>query len=601
MRAAGVLREGLVPSIVTLLFFVSYEDRRAPDHAGGAILFALLAAAVFGVTRSFSRRERLIGALRASERKTARIRDLLYTTLASIGDAVIATDTNGIVTFLNPEAQRLTGWADELALGQPLDTVFRNRREDTGEPLESPAAAALRLGIAAAAHGAELVSRSGHAAPIDVSAAPIRDRSGSVAGVVLVFRDTTERRKAELEQMHLASIVESSEDAIIGRRLDGAITSWNEAATRMFGYSAGEMIGTSTAVLLPPGKSEDAATFLDPIRRGERVVHFETVRRRKDGQEIVVDLTVSPIRNAAGAIVGASKIARDITGRKRSEAAMLRMQEQLLYSQKLESLSALAGGVAHDFNNLLMGITVNASLMLDGAPPDSTVTDLAGNILIATEQAADLTKQMLAYSGRGKFAIEPLSLSPLVRTLLSLIQGSIPKGVEVRLELAGDLPSIQADAGQIQQLTANLILNAAEAIEGEGRVTVATFREEVAGTGYKNSAGAPLAPGSYAVLRVEDTGCGMDETVRARMFDPFFTTKFTGRGLGLAAALGIVRGHKGGISVWSEPGRGTAFHVLFPLAREAEPAAAAEASTTISGSLRALHAKIQACGRSVRS
>jgi PAS domain S-box-containing protein len=397
------------------------------------------------------------------------------------------------------------------------------------------------------------------------------------AVVALVFRDVTARRNAELAHESLASIVESFDDAIIGNRLDGVITSWNDAATRIFGYSADEMIGNNIAALIPCGRAHEHRTILDRIRRGERVLHYETVRRRKDGQEIAVDLTVSSIRNAAGLVVGAAKIARDISERKRSEAAMQRMQEQLVYSQKLESLSVLAGGVAHDFNNLLMGIIANATLMLDEAPPESKMAGLVDNVLDATEQAAHLTRQMLAYSGKGRFAIEALSLNRQVRAIASLIQCSVPKGVDLNLDLAGDMPRIGADSGQIQQLATNLILNAVEAIEQEGTVTISTYHEEVTETGGEWLGGAPLPPGGYVVLQVKDTGCGMDEATRARMFDPFFTTKFTGRGLGLAAALGIVRGHKGAISVLSEPGRGTTFRVYFPTAGELAGAASYKA------------------------
>jgi PAS domain S-box-containing protein len=483
------------------------------------------------------------------------------------------------------------------ALGRPLGVVFEISDEATGERIECPAATVARGEIVSGlANHTMLASRNGQSVPIDYSAAPIRSRSGSVIGVALVFRDVTARRNAELAHEKLALIVESSDDAIISNRLDGVVTSWNNAATRIFGYSADEMIGTNITALVPEGRAEEFATMLDCIRGGERVLHYETMRRRKDGQEITVDLTVSPIRNAAGVFVGAAKIARDISERKRSESAMRHMQEQLVYSQKLESLSVLAGGVAHDFNNLLMGIIANASLMLDEAPPESTMAGLVDNVLNATEQAAHLTRQMLAFSGKGRFAIEPLNLNQQLRTIASLIQCSVPKGMDLRLDLADNMPRIDADSGQIQQLATNLILNAVEAIEEEGTVTISTYREEVTGTGVEWLGGAPLTPGGYVVLQVKDTGRGIDEANRAKMFDPFFTTKFTGRGLGLAAVLGIVRGHKGAISVLSEPNRGTAFRVYFPTAEELAGMKSFEADraddAVAVNSLHARHAKI---------
>ena len=382
-------------------------------------------------------------------------------------------------------------------------------------------------------------------------------------------RDLTVPKQAEEVSLNLASIIESSDDAIIGERPDGTITSWNGAATRIFGYSDQEMIGSNITVLTPEGRSDDSFEILQHIHRGERVRRYETVRRRKDGSEIAVDLTVSPIRDASGHIVGASTIARDITDRKR-------LQEKLLHAQKMESLGVLAGGVAHDFNNILMAIIANITLVLDQVASDSPVASLADNVLIATEQAAILTNQMLAYSGKGAFRVEPLSLTKQIQDAASLCRSSIATGVELRLDLDPALPPINADARQIQHLVTNLVLNAAEATGSEGVVTISASQQELTAPGHRNLAGDPAPPGTYAMLEVRDTGSGMDEATQARIFDPFFTTKFTGRGLGLAAVLGIVRGHNGGISVSSQPGKGTTFQVFFPLET----------------GLRALHAKM---------
>jgi len=294
------------------------------------------------------------------------------------------------------------------------------------------------------------------------------------------------------------------------------------------------------------------------VQRGEHVRHYETIRRKKDGAEIAVDLTISPIRNAAGYVVGASKIARDVSDRKR-------LQEQIVYTQKVESLGVLAGGIAHDFNNLLMSITANATLILDEVPSCSAPADSVQNILTATEQAGQLTRQMLHYSGKGRFVVESLSLTKQIENIVLLFRSSIPKDVELRLNLDPNLPPIIADSGQIQQLVTNLVLNAAESIDLVGVVTISASMQELTGRGRQNLAGNPVPPGTYVRLEVRDTGSGMDEATKARIFDPFFTTKFTGRGLGLAAVLGIVRGHRGGISVSSQPGEGTTFHVFFPV------------------------------------
>jgi signal transduction histidine kinase len=252
-------------------------------------------------------------------------------------------------------------------------------------------------------------------------------------------------------------------------------------------------------------------------------------------------------------------VARDISERKALES-------QLLQTQKLESLGVLAGGVAHDFNNLLTGILGNASLVADSMPPSNPNHRILEECVKAAERAAHLTRQLLAYAGKGQFVIEAVNLSSLVKEISSLVQTSIPRKVQVRLELEPDLPAIEADTGQLQQVIMNLVINAAEAIgDNVGLVVVTTGQQEVNERYSMTVWGhSELRPGRYVTLEVHDSGCGMDEATLQRIFDPFFTTKFTGRGLGLAAVSGIMRSHKGAMKVYSVPGKGTTFKLLFP-------------------------------------
>src|SRR4051812_47912288 len=241
------------------------------------------------------------------------------------------------------------------------------------------------------------------------------------------------------------------------------------------------------------------------------------------------------------------------------------LEEQLRHAQKLESLGLLAGGVAHDFNNLLTGILGNASLVLEVVNPDQEVRGMLQDIIRASERAADLTRQLLAYAGKGKFVIEPVNVSSLVRDISELLR-AVPRTVDISLHLHPDLPLIEGDASQIQQLVMNLILNAVEATgERPGVVRVTTSVRQVApGDRVGHFRPDPPQPGAYVSIEVMDDGCGMSEIIKTQIFDPFFTTKFTGRGLGLAAALGIVRGHKGCIGVESAEGSGSSFTVLLP-------------------------------------
>jgi PAS domain S-box-containing protein len=247
--------------------------------------------------------------------------DWLRVTLASIGDAVITTDADGRVTFLNAAAQSLTGWSQAEALGQLLTDVFKIVHEDTRQPVDNPAIRALETGtVVRLANHTILIARTGDEHPVDDSAAPIRDESGITIGSVLVFRDVSERKRTELARAHLAAIVESSDDAIVSKNLESIILSWNKGAERLFGYSAREAVGQSVTMLIPPERLDEEREILARIVRGQPIEHFETVRVTKDGRRIDISLTISPIRNAANEVIGASKIARDISRRKTLEA-----------------------------------------------------------------------------------------------------------------------------------------------------------------------------------------------------------------------------------------------------------------------------------------
>jgi two-component system cell cycle sensor histidine kinase/response regulator CckA len=360
----------------------------------------------------------------------------------------------------------------------------------------------------------------------------------------------------------LGAIIESSDDAIISKDLNGIILSWNGGAERLYGYTAADALGKPMTMLLPPDRANEEDNILEQLRNGERVSHFETTRVRKDGRKIHVSLTISPIRDDDGTIIGISHVARDITERKYFE-------EHLRQTQRFESLGMLAGGIANDFNNLLIGVTGHASISAELLPPSSPVQMHLREIILAGQRLSDLTHQLLSYSGRGTLSISPLNLSDVVREIAALIQSSVPKHVQVRLQLDDQLPMIHADVNQMQQIVMNLIINGAEAIpaDTEGSVLVTTAVQTV-DESYLESVRHPadIHPGEYVMLEVQDTGIGMDSETQARIFDPFFTTKFSGRGLGLAAALGIIQSHRGAIQVYTEPGKGATFKVLLPVA-----------------------------------
>lgn len=265
---------------------------------------------------------------RVAERRARERREVFRVTLKSIGDAVITTDTEGHITYINEVAESVTGWSQKESLGQPLDRVFHIINEVTREPAPNPAARSLREGVVVGlANHTVLITKEGQEVPVDDSAAPIRDDEGNVSGCVLIFRDVTAQRLAEREkaaQLYqarlLASIVESSNDAIISKSLNGIIQTWNAAAERLFGYTAAQAIGQHISLVIPPERISEEDQIIASLRAGKRIEHFETVRRRSDGRDIEVSLTISPIRDGEGKVIGASKIVRDITGQKQNES-----------------------------------------------------------------------------------------------------------------------------------------------------------------------------------------------------------------------------------------------------------------------------------------
>jgi two-component system cell cycle sensor histidine kinase/response regulator CckA len=296
--------------------------------------------------------------------------------------------------------------------------------------------------------------------------------------------------------------------------------------------------------------------------------------RRYDGAYRWFRCCCSPVRDGEGRVVKWFGLSLDIHDQRETEEAMRQ-------SQKLESIGILAGGIAHDFNNLLTGILGNASLALRLLPTVSPAREMVHDVVMASERAAALTGQLLAYAGRGRFNIERVNLATMARDISGLLRASIPRKVAIQLDLDPALPPIEADASQLQQVLMNLVLNAAEAIgDNSGTVSVRAWvrqltDEEIA----RQHSRFSLNPGPHVEVEVTDTGAGVDLATLSRIFDPFFTTKFMGRGLGLAATLGIVRGHKGSITVHSELGRGSTFLILLPAVAEASapPAAVADA------------------------
>jgi PAS domain S-box-containing protein len=386
------------------------------------------------------------------------------------------------------------------------------------------------------------------------------------------IRAQTRKIRARLEsesavEQRYRELFENATDLILTYDLAGKITSFNPAGERLLGWRASEITGRDISVLLVREERETSGGITAPASALERDngVVFELDLLARDGRRVPVEIS-SWTEFQDGQPVGRQAICRDLTGRHRDQEERANLDRKLQESQKLESLGVLAGGVAHDFNNLLTSILGNASLAQMDSPADSPAQPCLHQIEIAAERAAGLCQQMLAYSGQGRFVVKRADLSALVRENTEFLRASVNRKAALNLRLAEALPATIADVTQMRQMLMNLVVNAGEALgDNAGTITITTGTVQAAREDFAASHLSPdLLDGEYVFLEISDNGCGMDADTRSKIFDPFFSTKFTGRGLGLAAVLGIVRGHRGAISVNTQAGTGTTFRVLLP-------------------------------------
>jgi len=377
----------------------------------------------------------------------------------------------------------------------------------------------------------------------------------------MFFRDITERKFNEEELVKLATIVEQSFNGIILTDCEGCIRYVNPAFEKISGFSSQEVMGKNPNIVKSDQHSKSYYKQMwKALTQGESW-KGGFVNKAKDGHLYEVEQTIFPIYSPqSGELIGYTSIQQDVTERNR-------IQKQDEHAQRLESLGVLAGGIAHDFNNLLTAIMGNAGLAMRMLDEPEKCKDKLSNILNASDSAANLCKQMLAYSGKGQFIIHPVHLSKVTQKIVQLLQTSIHKKAKLTLDLRDDLPLVEADEGQMQQVIMNLVINAAEAMgEAAGDISVITDTVDLSKEDLLTLLnGDAIVAGKYVVMHVRDNGCGMDDETQKKIFDPFFTTKFTGRGLGMSAILGIIRAHQGALKVESVLGEGTLFSIYFPV------------------------------------
>ena len=493
-----------------------------------------------------------------AELKLREQREWLRVTLISIGDAVIATDAEGRITFMNPVAEFVTGWSMTDAAGKPLQDVFRIVNEYTRAAVEDPVAKVLQTGlIVGLANHTVLLRRNGTEVPIDDSGAPIRDKQGRIQGVVLVFRDISERRRSEAERDKLLLAIEQVGETVLITDPQGIIEYVNPAFESITGYTKAEAVGQNPRILKSGHQDKAFYQRLWETIRAGRIFKGRLVNKRKDGTLYTDEATISPVRDASGKIVSYVSVKRDVTSR-------LALEEQFHQAQKMESVGRLAGGVAHDFNNMLGIIIGHAELAMEQVTPDSPVHADLVEIRRAAQRSADLTRQLLAYARKQTAAPKVIDLNDTITDMIKMLRRLIGEDIDLAWMPGERLWPVKIDPAQTDQLLANLCVNARDAINGVGHIAIETKNvviDEARQVGHSE-----IEPGQYVMLAVSDNGCGMDEETLHNLFEPFFTTKKVGEGtgLGLSTVYGIVKQNQGYIEVSSKPGKGAAFRIYLP-------------------------------------
>jgi PAS domain S-box-containing protein len=491
--------------------------------------------------------------------------------LRAVSSGVICIDERGCILTINPATQRLFGYSEAELIGQNVKLLMPSPYLENHDGYLAMGEQRIIGSVR------EVVGRrkDGSTFPLDLSVAEalVGDQRLFVATILNV----SERKRGEEMRASLAAIVESSEDAIIGKELDGTIVSWNRGAERLYGYSTSEVIGKPVSILSPADHRDELPGIIEQIKRGERVEHYETVRMRKDGSLVDVSLTISPVRNEAGQIVGAAKIARDITRGKQAEAQLRKSKEeleqlvnelrakeeqvisttqQLWQTAKLASVGELAASIAHELNNPLTTVRLRIESLLAHTPADEPKRRNLEIVAQEAQRMGDLVANLLSFSRRGEEKISTVDIRDELTKAVDLIEHHLRKRqVAVVRELAEETPSIYSDRQKLRQVFLNLLTNASDAMLQGGTLTL-------------RSAPATMHDGRPGV-RIEfvDTGVGIPVEHLPRIFDPFYTTKDDGRGtgLGLAICRRAVEEHHGTIEVFSEVGRGTTVRILLPV------------------------------------
>ena len=482
---------------------------------------------------------------------------------------VVTPPPDSVFAYANAAFLRITGYRRDEVIGASPTMLEGPESEDSGLRELQEAL------LGGASYQGEVINyrRDGTPYWVQWSITPRRAPDGSLRYWIATQRDVTEQRESARKLARalgrLSFHVNNSPLGVIEWDRDFRVVSWSPQAEKILGWSYAEAVGRSSVELIGKPDTErmrELATTL--VEGGARRTFGEVSCLHRDGSPRRLVWYNSSLCDDDGEVISILSLVQDVTEQRRASEEKARLERRMQRVQKLDSLGVLAGGIAHDFNNLLTGVVGHAGLALRELDERIPARKHVEHAMDAARHAAELTRQLLFYAGRSRYHVESLDLSDQVGAMADLLDTLTSSRVSVDFVLGSGLPPVEFDRAQIQQVVMNLVVNGAEACgEGPGSVIVRTEAVELdAPLHIDGWAGGELSPGTYVCLHVEDSGCGMDASTRERLFDPFFSTKFSGRGLGLAAVAGILRGNRGAIQVESTPGRGAVFRVLFPAA-----------------------------------
>ncbi|MBF0407157.1 MAG: transporter substrate-binding domain-containing protein [Candidatus Riflebacteria bacterium] len=505
--------------------------------------------------------------------KLLRSEENLRITLDSIGDAVISTDTAGFITRMNPIAEKLTGWSLADAVGKPLSEVFRIVNSTTRQVAPNPVEHVLSSGeIVGLANHTALISKSGAEFQIADSGAPIKNASGEVVGVVMVFRDVTEEYNAvtafKAERERFINVLKGTNVGTWEWNIQTGEILFNDRWAEMLGYKLEELLPTTIVTvdhLLYPDDAKAVNALIEKHFQGElNSFECEVRMKHKNGTWIWVLSKGCVISRAPdGKPLTMYGTQQNINERKLAEKEKEKLQEQLLQSQKMESIGRLAGGVAHDFNNMLSIILGHVDLaMIEKEFSQNSIEQIRSAAL----RSADLTKQLLTFARKQAIQPKVLNLNSVISNMLDMLRKLIGENIKIEWNPTEDLGSVKIDSTQVEQILANLCINSRDAITRNGNIIIRTANADFdTSSGGKNTSNS-LHSGMYVMLSLSDNGCGMDKETLSHLFEPFFTTKELGKGtgLGLSTVYGAVEQNGGFINVYSEPDLGTTFKLYFP-------------------------------------